>query len=120
MEVFSVDHGVIGAMLLTLWNIPKAIIDGVMYHHNPEEAEENQEHAMVINCGNKFAKKINLRDNFTSFDEFFNKHRDFVYIVQNLGVDLMPSEELKFFERAYVLLKNAKGFFEGVLEEKHD
>ena len=27
-----------------------------------------------------FAKKINLGDNFSSFDEFLNKYMDFVYV----------------------------------------
>jgi HD-like signal output (HDOD) protein len=119
-EVLSLDHGMIGALLLQLWNIPKTITDGIMYHHNPEAAKENRMPAMMINVGNKFAKKINLRDNFLSFDEFLTEYKGFVQIAQDQGVHLTSGEELKFFEHAFVQLKNAKGFFEGVLEENND
>lgn len=119
-EVFSIDHGVIGALLLQMWNIPKAVTAGIMFHHNPEGAEEYREHAMIIHMANKFAKKINLRDNFFSFDEFLNKYKDFVPIAEDRWANLTPSETLKFFEQAFVQLKSVKGFLEGVIEEKDD
>ncbi len=119
-EILSFDHGYLGAELLNTWNIPRSVTDGVRYHHCPEVAEENKGHAIVINLGNKFAKRIDLRDNFSSFDEFLNNYRDVVELVRDLGVDLAPSTELKFFEKAFIELRNTKGFFEGVLEEKHD
>lgn len=119
-EVFSVDHGVIGALLLQTWNIPKSVSTGIMFHHNPEDAEEYREYAMIINAGNIFANRINIRDNFSSFDEFLNKYKDFVPISEDQWVRLTPSEQLKFFEQAFVEIKNVKEFFEGVLEEKDD
>jgi len=120
VRVLSVDHGVIGGMLLQLWNIPKMISDPVMYHHNPDGAGENRKPAIVVSLGNKFAKNVDLRDNFFSFDEFLNKYRDFGVIAQDLDIDLKPSEQLRFFERAFTFLKDTKGFLEGVLEERHD
>ena len=30
-----------------------------------------------------FAKKINLGDNFSGFNEFLNKYRDFVYVMED-------------------------------------
>ncbi len=70
-EVLSVHHGFIAAMVLRIWNIPETVSEGVVYHHNREDAEDNREHATVINIGNTFAKQIDLRDNFLSFDDFF-------------------------------------------------
>ena len=119
-EVFSVDHGVIGALLLQMWNIPKSVTSGIMFHHNPEAAEEYREHAMIINMGNTCAKKINLRDDFFSFDEFLNKYKGFIQIIEDRWVSLTPSEELKFFEQVFVQLKSVKEFFEGALEGKYD
>ena len=119
-EVFSVDHGVIGALLLQMWNIPKSVTAGIMFHHNPEAAEEYREYAMMINMGNSFAKKINFTDNFSSFDEFLYKYKDFVPVAEDQWVRLTPSEQLKFFEQAFIQLKNVKEFFEGALGEKDD
>ena len=62
--------------------------------------KEDREHAVVINRGNIFAKKINLGDNCFSFDEFLNKCKDIVYGMKDLGIEVKPNE--------------------GVLEEKHD
>jgi hypothetical protein len=42
-----------------------------------QEAKENKEHAVIISLGNMFAKKINIEDNFSCFDEFINKYRYF-------------------------------------------
>lgn len=67
------------------------------------------EHAVVINIGNIFAKKINLGDNCFSFDEFLNKYRDFVYCMEDLGTKLMLTEKVKFFEHVF-LLKNIEVF----------
>lgn len=119
-EVFSVDHGVIGALLLEMWNIPKSVTTGIMFHHNPEDAKEYRQQAEIINMGNIFAKKINLRDNFLSFDEFLNKYKDFVPIAEDQWASLSPSEELKFFELTFAQLKNIKGFLEGMIEENDD
>ena len=83
-------------------------------------AKEDREHAVVISLGNMFAKKINLRDNFSGFDEFLNKYRHFVYSMGDLGMKLVPTEEVMFLECVFIRSKNTKGFIEEVLEEKYD
>lgn len=119
-EVLSVDHGVVGALLLQMWNIPKPVTDGVMFHHNPENAEENREQATMINMGNRFAKTVDLKDTFSSFDDFLNKYKNLAPITEEQWTKLPPSEELKFFEQTFVQLKDVKGFLEGVVGEIDD
>ncbi|HVN98168.1 MAG TPA: HDOD domain-containing protein [Syntrophorhabdaceae bacterium] len=119
-EVLSVHHGVLGAMALEMWNIPKTISDGVMYHHNPDDARDNPDYARVIYMGNKFAKRIDLGDNLSSFDEFMNKYKDLMDMTQDFRIELTPTEKLRFFERLFTQSKAAKGFFEGMSEEDHD
>jgi len=36
--------------------------------------------------GNMFAKKINMKDNFYSFDKFINQYKDFVYVREEPGI----------------------------------
>ena len=36
--------------------------------------------------GNMFAKKINMEDNFYSFNKFINQYKDFVYVREEPGI----------------------------------
>jgi hypothetical protein len=64
----------------------KHVVASVGFH----KTKENLEHMIGIDPGNMFAKKINLRDNFSSFNEFLNKYKDFAYIKVGVGIKLMP------------------------------
>ncbi len=119
-EVLSCDHGMIGACLLTMWNIPQAVTEGVMYHHTPDKARENIWNVRLIDAGNRFAKMIDLSDNFASFDEFINNNREFIPLVEELGFEISLSQELDLFEGAYGLLRNAKGLLLRAGEDKDD
>lgn len=112
-EVFSCDHGMIGACLLTIWNIPQSVTDGVMYHHCPENAADNIWNAKIIGAGNRFAKQVDLSDNFTNFDEFVKNNKHFVPLVEDLGFQVSLSQELDLLDGVYGLMKNAKALLAG-------
>jgi hypothetical protein len=80
-----------------------------------QEAKEGGEHAIVIRLGNMFAKKTNLRDNFSSFDQFLKEYKDFIYIMEDFEMKLILTEDVKLFERINV--RKYKRLFEEVLEE---
>ena len=42
----SASHAEIGAYLLALWGFPDAVVSGVLYHHNPQEAPEDMRDAV--------------------------------------------------------------------------
>jgi HD-like signal output (HDOD) protein len=107
-EIFSVDHGYIGAMLLGLWNIPKGITESVMFHHSPGAAEENRSNVMAVHLGNKFSKLIDIHDDFLSFDDFFKRHRSFLDIDGELGLHLSPGDEMIFYETIYAFTKKMR------------
>lgn len=68
--MLSVDHGVIAAMLLDLWDIPKSISNPIRFHHNPEEAKEDVENVAAVYIGNILAKQINfnlIQDGLANF-----------------------------------------------------
>jgi hypothetical protein len=83
-----------------------------------QEAKEDREHVIVTRLGNVFAKRINLRDNFSGFNQFPKKYKDFVYILGDFGMKLMLTEDVKLFERINV--RRYRRLFEDVLEEKYD
>jgi len=83
-----------------------------------QEAKEDREHAIVTCLGNMFAKRINLRDNFSGSDQFPKKYKEFVYILGDFGMKLILTEDVKLFERTNV--RKYKRLLEEVLEEKYD
>ncbi|MCE5228682.1 HDOD domain-containing protein [bacterium] len=57
----GVDHAVLGAQLLEAWNLPNKILDGVGFHHRPEEAaEENRQFAATIELANMMASYLEV------------------------------------------------------------
>lgn len=117
-EVLSCDHGMIGACLLALWNIPQSVSDGVMYHHSPGNAVDNVWNAKIIDVGNRFAKQADLSDRFTNFDDFVRNNKHFVPLVEELGVEVSLFRELGLFEGVYALMKNARSLLAGAGEEQ--
>ncbi len=112
-EVFSCDHGMIGACLLSIWNIPQSITDGVMYHHHPGNATDNIWNPRIIDIGNRFAKDVDLGDNFTNFDDFVRNNKHFVPLVEELGFQVSLSQELDLLDGVYGLMRNAKALLVG-------
>ena len=119
-EVFSVDHGYIGALLLEHWNIPKPITETVMFHHYPEKSPETPDNALVLHLGNRFVKDVDFKNDFKCFDDFMWKHRDLCRALSELGKRFSPSGEIEFLEKAYDLLKNLRRYIEDAIEADHD
>ena len=40
-NLIGFDHAEVGAKLAEVWKFPQPIIDGIRYHHNPDDATEN-------------------------------------------------------------------------------
>jgi HD-like signal output (HDOD) protein len=116
-EVFSVDHGFVGALLLEHWNLPRAITEAVMYHHCPEQCAEDRENALVLNLGNIFVKDVDFKADFDSFDDFMMRHREFIQTMGQLGKHFSPSGEVAFFEKTYGILRDVKRYIEDTLED---
>lgn len=116
-EVMSCDHGMIGACLLTLWNIPQSVTDAVMHHHCPANAVDNTWNAKIIDVGNRFAKQADLSDGLANFDDFVGNNRHLVPLVEELGAEVSLSRELSLFDGVYALLRNAGPLFVKAGEE---
>lgn len=115
-EVFSVDHGFIGALLLRTWNIPGTVSDAVMYHHRPEEAGNNKDWAVATSLANRFAKDIKSVDNLVGIGEFINDHKGFIDIMREQGIGIRPGGEMKFFDNVFMQLKGVRSFLGGMRE----
>jgi HD-like signal output (HDOD) protein len=115
-EIFTVDHGYIGAILLENWNIPKSITEGVMFHHSPGESESFKSNTLVTHLGNEFSKRIDFDLDFMDFDGFVNNHRNFIDYMVDMGGHFAPSDEVIFLEKVYDLVKGVNGYLRGTME----
>jgi HD-like signal output (HDOD) protein len=119
-EELSVDHGYIGATLLEMWNIPKAITDSVMFHHNPEMAEENIDNVAATFLGNLFSNQINFKSDLVNFVDFMVVHRDFIEHIARFRQNLSSNDEMRIFRKIYDALKGVDNYIEGVIGKDYD
>jgi HD-like signal output (HDOD) protein len=119
-QILGMDHGMIGGLLLDVWNIPPVIADGVRFHHAPESSTSRGRTAVATALGSEFARKIDLEADLEEFDDFLARHRDFSNCFNEDESELSTSAELRFFSTIYDSLKSAKLFFEHAIREDHD
>lgn len=117
-EIFAMDHGYIGAMLLELWNIPRGITDCVMFHHCPDRAKENRGNVKAVHLGNRFSRLINIHDDLPNFDDFLSRYRSFLNLDEELGLQLLPSDEIIFYEKIYAVARETQHYIYGTVREK--
>ncbi len=57
-EVFSTDHGEVGAWILEHWNIPKVLVDVVRWHSAPDKAEAPSNVMDVVHLADQMATAV--------------------------------------------------------------
>jgi HD-like signal output (HDOD) protein len=119
-EVLSVDHGYIGATLLEMWNIPKPITDSVMFHHNPERAEESIDNVAVIFLGNKFSNQIDFKKDLDNFVDFMEAHRGFIEQISRFKQNLSLNDEARILRKIYDASKSVNNYIKGVIGKDYD
>ena len=97
--MLSTFSGIVGEVINAIEDLMSSVADIASIEHaiaivGLQEAKESRKHAVGMRSGNMFAKMIDLGDNFSSFDEFLNKYIAFVDGMEDLGIELMPSEEV--------------------------
>ncbi len=116
-EVFAMDHGYMGAILLELWNIPKVVTDSVMFHHCPDEAKENSGNALAVHLGNRLSKLVNAQGIVSDFDVFLKRCRSFLDIGNEPGLERLPGDGVMFYEKIYAAARQTQHY---IYEEKRE
>ncbi|HPU29860.1 MAG TPA: HDOD domain-containing protein [Syntrophorhabdaceae bacterium] len=117
-DVLSVDHGVIAAMLLDLWDIPKSISNPIRFHHNPEEAKEDVENVAAVYIGNILAKQINFNLIQDGLANFMTSNMNIVKEIERFRHPLSSNEEVELFKRVFDALKEFKRIFRGPEDDR--
>ncbi|HON85647.1 MAG TPA: HDOD domain-containing protein [Syntrophorhabdaceae bacterium] len=112
-EVLSFDHGVLGAMLMDMWDVPRSITDGVRYHHCPEQADENRDNAICVHLGNILSKQVIFNADSDSFVNFMVSNKGFVEKINKFRFPLSPKEEMELFSKIYSSLKGLGNIYRG-------
>jgi putative nucleotidyltransferase with HDIG domain len=59
-EVLNITHQEIGNFLVEKWNLPKALCDSILYHHNPDQANENNSLVSIIHLADYLSWELNF------------------------------------------------------------
>jgi len=72
MRHFGLDHGVVGAMVLASWDLPREITEPVNWHHAPDKAPDMARQAALLCVADALARTLEdqnhrVRDHWTTF-----------------------------------------------------
>ncbi len=54
----STNHAKIGGELAKNWQFPDILVDGILYHHNPEDSSKHESLARAVGAANMLAKRM--------------------------------------------------------------
>jgi len=73
LEILGMTHAQMGNFLVDRWNFPEAICDGILNHHNPENAKNSQVLSSIIHLADYMTKELETGtfswDNTLSFTD---------------------------------------------------
>ncbi len=56
--LLSTDHAKIGGELAKSWQFPETLVEGIFYHHNPEDSPNHEGLARAVGAANLLAKRM--------------------------------------------------------------
>lgn len=98
-EYWGVDHTVVGAAILTAWDIPAVLVEPVNWHHSPALAPEHSNEAAVVGLADTVAHAVEDPDSsYTAkLDELCDEMDVDMDELLELGEELMESDDIEQF-----------------------
>jgi putative nucleotidyltransferase with HDIG domain len=59
--MLGMDHAEIGAQVTKFWNLPQRVVDGIRYHHNPDQASDQRLMAEMVCFADFLANELEYR-----------------------------------------------------------
>ena len=59
-EILKITHQEIGNFLVEKWNLPKALCDSILHHHNPGQASENNSLVSIIHLADYLSWELDF------------------------------------------------------------
>lgn len=114
-EVFSMDHALLGSLLLETWGIPEGIVESVKLHHTPEETGDKED-AYATWLANGLAREIDFERDLSEFQVFFARQREALEAAMPDRFLLRSHVEL--FEAAFHQLRRIRPILESASEAR--
>ena len=73
-EVLTEQHSRVGAYLLRQWGLPARLMDPVLWHHEPDAAQERPQAAAVAYAANRLAHRYGVDCELDDFDPLADPH----------------------------------------------
>jgi putative nucleotidyltransferase with HDIG domain len=106
-KMLEIDHCLVGGMIAEKWRLSKAMGDSLCYHHNPEEAkEENRPLISVVALANNYTNVFEIG---TSGDAFPNVPMT-AHLLEQVGVSESTLSDLR--ESVLDAIEKAKIFLQ--------
>ncbi|ROQ90755.1 HDOD domain-containing protein [Desulfosoma caldarium] len=102
-NILGIDHQELGGLIARRWNFPPAVVAGITYHHNPQDAEESHQVAAIVYAANRMVGAMGIG---TGVDGFLNPNQDHVF--EALKLDARTIERL--MADVFVALDETKKF----------
>jgi putative nucleotidyltransferase with HDIG domain len=116
-EILSMDHAVVGALLLEKWGLPGSIVEVVRLHHSSDEITDNDT-VCAVRLADSLAKAIDFRNDLSDFGLFFDKQREVLHA--EMPEKYLMNHHVRLFEQAYGNIKGMTEFFMKAAGENDD
>ncbi len=60
MQIIGIDHQAVGRIMAEKWNLPHELQAGINFHHHPEDEQEENVMATIVNVANSLCNKKGL------------------------------------------------------------
>jgi HD-like signal output (HDOD) protein len=104
-EIFSMDHALMGSLLLETWGIPEGIVESVKLHHTPEETGDKED-AYAVWLADSLAMEIDFERDLSEFQVFFAKQREALEAA--MPDRFLLRSHIELFEAAHDQLRRIK------------
>jgi len=110
--LLNTDHSMIGKVLCDLWNLPQALSDAILFHHEPMELNNGDRMmAKLINIGDYMCRKAEI--GFAG-DYIIVEPSNDILEVFGSGAKKRISKQEEIFEEYLTFKDDIEGFYSGL------
>jgi putative nucleotidyltransferase with HDIG domain len=91
-QVLGFDHPQVGGRVIKKWNLPSALVEAVLYHHQPDKAEAHKTLAYIVHLADAISCMLGIGLGSDGLMYAFGEHALDVLGLSNEDVESIMSE----------------------------
>jgi len=91
-QVLGFDHPQVGGRVIKKWNLPSALVEAVLYHHQPDKAEAHKTLAYIVHLADAISCMLGIGLGSDGLMYAFEEHTLDVLGLSNEDVESIMSE----------------------------